>query len=159
MPRLLANCFRSLRICAWIVTSSAVVGSSAMTSRGCGNRASAIISLCRCPPENSCGSLPATAAGSGICTDRSIGPAARARITGEEAGEASALARRAQRRLPLHQLAALRAHGEERIEGAKGVLWDERDAPAADFVRHAPLRHGEEVLAREPDAAGFGLRV
>ena len=42
-------------ICAWIVTSSAVVGSSAMRTRGWFAIAIAIIARCRMPPENSCG--------------------------------------------------------------------------------------------------------
>src|SRR5918996_2788183 len=43
------------RIWAWIVTSSAVVGSSAMRSFGSQARAIAIIARCRIPPENWCG--------------------------------------------------------------------------------------------------------
>ena len=43
------------RICAWIVTSSAVVGSSAISSAGLQDSAMAIITRCRMPPENSCG--------------------------------------------------------------------------------------------------------
>src|SRR5213594_483865 len=46
---------RSSRICAWIMTSSAVTGSSAITIRGLHARAIAIITRCRMPPENSCG--------------------------------------------------------------------------------------------------------
>ena len=42
----------SSRICAWIVTSSAVVGSSAIRSDGLQERAIAIITRCRIPPEN-----------------------------------------------------------------------------------------------------------
>ena len=43
------------RICAWMVTSSAVVGSSAISTRGLHERAIAIITRCRMPPENWCG--------------------------------------------------------------------------------------------------------
>ena len=42
-------------ICAWIVTSRAVVGSSAMRTPGSFAIAIAIIARCRMPPENSCG--------------------------------------------------------------------------------------------------------
>ena len=42
-------------ICAWIDTSSAVVGSSAMISFGPAHSASAITTRCRMPPENWCG--------------------------------------------------------------------------------------------------------
>ena len=43
------------RISAWIVTSSAVVGSSAMMTLGWFAIAMAIMTRCRIPPENSCG--------------------------------------------------------------------------------------------------------
>ena len=45
----------SSRICAWTVTSSAVVGSSAISSFGSLASAMAIIARWRMPPENSCG--------------------------------------------------------------------------------------------------------
>ena len=44
--------FISSRICAWIVTSSAVVGSSAMISFGLQASAMAIITRWRMPPES-----------------------------------------------------------------------------------------------------------
>ena len=43
------------RICACTVTSSAVVGSSAISSAGLQDSAMAIIARCRMPPENWCG--------------------------------------------------------------------------------------------------------
>ena len=43
------------RIWAWIVTSSAVVGSSAISTLGSQDSASAIITRWRMPPENSNG--------------------------------------------------------------------------------------------------------
>ncbi len=43
------------RICAWIVTSSAVVGSSAMSRSGSQERALAIMTRWRCPPDSSWG--------------------------------------------------------------------------------------------------------
>ncbi len=45
----------SSRIWAWTVTSSAVVGSSAISSFGSLMSAMAIIARWRMPPENSCG--------------------------------------------------------------------------------------------------------
>ena len=45
----------SATICAWIVTSSAVVGSSAMSRSGSLARAIAIITRWRWPPESWCG--------------------------------------------------------------------------------------------------------
>src|SRR6266511_1515819 len=47
--------FSTSRICAWIVTSSAVVGSSAISTCGSFAIAIAIIARWRMPPENSCG--------------------------------------------------------------------------------------------------------
>ena len=47
--------FRRSRICACTVTSSAVVGSSAMISRGWQASAIAIITRWRMPPEYWCG--------------------------------------------------------------------------------------------------------
>ena len=44
--------FISSRICAWMVTSSAVVGSSAMISFGSHASAMAIMMRCRMPPES-----------------------------------------------------------------------------------------------------------
>ena len=43
---------RSRRICAWMVTSSAVVGSSAISRSGSFASAIAIITRCRSPPES-----------------------------------------------------------------------------------------------------------
>ena len=45
----------SSRICAWMVTSSAVVGSSAISSCGLQASAMAIITRWRMPPESWCG--------------------------------------------------------------------------------------------------------
>ena len=54
-PRLARMSISSRRICAWIVTSSAVVGSSAIRIFGLQDSAAAIIARWRMPPENSCG--------------------------------------------------------------------------------------------------------
>ncbi len=58
----------SSRICAWIVTSRAVVGSSAMISRGSQVSAMAIMIRCRMPPESWCGYWPKRRLGSAIPT-------------------------------------------------------------------------------------------
>ena len=54
---------------ACVVTSSAVVGSSAMSSSGSEASAIAIITRCRMPPENSCGYWSSRARG--VCTPTS----------------------------------------------------------------------------------------
>ena len=46
------NSTSSARICSWVVTSSAVVGSSASSSFGRAEIAIAIITRCRMPPLN-----------------------------------------------------------------------------------------------------------
>jgi hypothetical protein len=52
---LLFSCGSSSRICACTVTSSAVVGSSAISSSGSLASAMAIITRWRWPPDSSCG--------------------------------------------------------------------------------------------------------
>ena len=56
------------RICAWIVTSRAVVGSSAMMSLGSFAIAIAMTTRCLMPPENSCGKLRMRASAFGMPT-------------------------------------------------------------------------------------------
>ena len=56
---------------AWIVTSSAVVGSSAMITSGSLAIAIAIITRWRMPPENSCGNALARSAAFGMPTSLS----------------------------------------------------------------------------------------
>ena len=55
----------SSRICAWVVTSSAVVGSSAISTSGSSASAMAIITRWRCPPERRNGYCSAMTGGSG----------------------------------------------------------------------------------------------
>ena len=55
MPSWRCSRLISSRICAWIVTSSAVVGSSAMSSAGLHDSAMAIMTRWRMPPEIWCG--------------------------------------------------------------------------------------------------------
>ena len=55
MPLFFFNSAKSSRICACTVTSSAVVGSSAISNSGSLARAIAIITRWRWPPESWCG--------------------------------------------------------------------------------------------------------
>ena len=55
MSKLRRRSARIPRICASTITSSAVVGSSAIRTFGSRTSASAIMIRCRIPPENSCG--------------------------------------------------------------------------------------------------------
>ena len=54
-PNFCCNSFNNFIIPAWTVTSKAVVGSSAINNSGSHNYARAIMTLCRIPPDNSCG--------------------------------------------------------------------------------------------------------
>ena len=65
----------SSRICFWIVTSRAVVGSSAISSLGSHASAIAIITRCRIPPENWCGYSPTRSLARGIPTRSSTSTA------------------------------------------------------------------------------------
>ena len=71
MPKRFCRSASRSRICAWIVTSSAVVGSSAMSTSGSLAIAMAIMTRWRIPPEYSCGYCPARSPGSGIPTTSS----------------------------------------------------------------------------------------
>ncbi len=68
MPSRSWRLLSSSRICACTVTSSAVVGSSAISSLGSLASAIAIITRWRMPPENSCGYWSTRRSGSGIPT-------------------------------------------------------------------------------------------
>ena len=79
----------SARICACTVTSSAVVGSSAIRSLGRPASAIAIITRWRCPPESSCGYCRSRRAGSGIRTSAS---SSSARAPGSASGSCARIA-------------------------------------------------------------------
>ena len=68
--------FISARICAWMVTSSAVVGSSAISRRGRQISAIAIITRWHIPPESSNGYCGIRRSGAAMPTSSSIASAA-----------------------------------------------------------------------------------
>ena len=72
MPSSACRRLSSSRICAWMVTSSAVVGSSAMRIAGRQASAMAIITRWRIPPDIWCGYSSTRCSGSGMPTRRSI---------------------------------------------------------------------------------------
>ena len=76
MPSVWRSRPNSSRICAWVVTSSAVVGSSAISSRGSQISAAAITARCRMPPDSSCGNRVSCSRGRGSPTRSSISAAA-----------------------------------------------------------------------------------
>ena len=134
------------RICACTVTSSAVVGSSAISRSGSFASAIAIIARCRMPPEKLCGWSSTRDDGCGMPTrpSRSIGV------------RAGLLLRRVGVVQPVG-LDDLVAHRVEGVQGGQRVLEDHRHPPAAQAAH--PLRvRPDELLAAEPDLAG-DLRV
>ena len=70
LVRSLIRCNTS-RTCAWMVTSRAVVGSSAISTSGSLEIAIAIMALCRIPPDSSWGYWSTRAAGLGTPTSSS----------------------------------------------------------------------------------------
>ena len=129
--------FSTSTICAWIVTSSAVVGSSAIRTLGLFAIAIAIIARWRIPPENSCGywSIRRSADGTPTTSSSSIG--ALLGVVG-----AHALVVDEQR------LADLVADREDRVQRRHRILEDHRHVAAAD-VAQLLLRHLQQVLALE----------
>ena len=134
----------SARICAWIVTSSAVVGSSAMRSVGSQAIAIAIITRCRMPPESWCGYSPRRRAAAGISTCSSRRSAS---------ARAAALSRPLCRRSDSAICSPMLKH---RVEARHRLLEDHRDLVAAQEA-HARLGQREQVepLARAIDEPGF----
>ena len=109
----------SSRICAWIVTSSAVVGSSAMRSARVARRApwrSSRAAACR--PRAGAGSSSTRASGSGMPTCASISIARFARLLAARRRGAAASPRRSGRPTVKH-----------RVERGHRLLEDHRDLP------------------------------
>ena len=128
------------RIPAWIVTSSAVVGSSATSIFGSHASAIAIITRCRIPPESWCGYSSTRPLGRG---DAERGRAARSRAVARAGRERS--------RCRSQHLRDLPADRERRVERRHRLLEDERDLAAADppqlrrasaESRSTPSKHG-----------------
>src|SRR3954447_5774178 len=113
----------SSRICACTVTSSAVVGSSAIRSRGSFTSAIAIIARWRMPPQNSCGEEAKRRAGArGPPTPRN--PTARGIRDPDHPEELDgALARLALRQVlvRLDRLHQLLAHLVERVQRGERI--------------------------------------
>ena len=107
------------RIPAWIVTSSAVVGSSAISTFGSHASAIAIITRWRMPPESWCGYSSSRRSGAGMRTSRS-----------SSIVRARALAPRQPEVLAQH-LADLSPDREHRVQRRHRLLEDERDLAAA----------------------------
>ena len=134
------------RIWAWIVTSSAVVGSSAISSFGSQASAMAIITRWRMPPENWCGIVVEAARGRG-CRPA---PAARWRACGACVLELEVY---------LERLGELPIDGEHRVQRRHRVLEDHGDPVAADLAHlvFAELRRSSPSKGSRPTDAPGGL--
>src|SRR5712692_4296116 len=129
MPRFSRSRASRSRICACTVTSSAVVGSSAMRSRGAQLRAMAMATRWRMPPESWCGNWRARR---------------RCRV--------------AQSQMLAQRLGDLTADAEHRVEGGHRVLEDHRQlAPAQPPQRLA--RQRVEIAPVDPDLAAHPRAV
>ena len=128
------------RIWPWIVTSSAVVGSSAMSSLGWQASAAAISARWRSPPDSWCGYSSTRRCGSGTRT-ASSSSMARARA-----------ARPASQAVDLERLGDLAADRVDGIERRHRLLQDQADLAAADRA-HRPLVERQEVAPVEPHRA------
>ena len=128
----------SSRIWAWIVTSSAVVGSSAISSLGLHESAIAIMTRCRMPPDNSWGYWRTRRSGAERPTRRSD---SIARLRASRLGHAL---------MEPHGFRDLVADREHRVQAGHRLLEDHRDVVAAD-VAHLVLREREQVTPVEPD--------
>jgi hypothetical protein len=102
---------------AWMVTSSAVVGSSAISRRGRPASAIAIITRCFMPPENWKGNSCSRRSGRGCPPRRAAGRLGARRLAAQAVGG--------------ERLDDLRAHAHHRVEAGGGLLEDHADAPAA----------------------------
>ena len=125
------------RIPAWIVTSSAVVGSSAIRIFGSHASAIAIITRCRIPPESWCGYSSSRRSGAGMRT-RSSSSIARRRA-----------ARAREVEVPLAAPPPIcRPTRERGVERRHRLLEDEGDLAPADAPQRTG-RRGEQVDALE----------
>ena len=107
------------RICAWTVTSRAVVGSSAMRRRGSSAMAAAIMTRWRMPPENSCG----------YCARRAPAPRCRRGRALRSPGSAAAAPVEARGATPAPRSSA--ADRQHRVQRGHRLLEDHADAVAA----------------------------
>jgi hypothetical protein len=123
-------------VCACTVTSSAVVGSSAISRSGSHSKAMAIMTRWRMPPENSCGYMVMRRAASGMLDGSSVWIASWRAL----------LARQAL--VQFQHLGHLPLHRQVGVERRHRVLEDHRDAVAADLVQFR-AGIGQQVLALE----------
>jgi hypothetical protein len=125
--------------CTCTSASSAVVGSSAMTSCGSHESAAAMVARWSSPPE-----LVGIAAHDALGVGHAQAPQELRHL---DAGRA-----RIEATMQLESPAHLWPHASERIERAERVLWHEPDARATQ-IRGAVVAFGSDQLAVQPDLA------
>ncbi len=135
MPRSRCRSTSRRRICAWIVTSSAVVGSSAISSAGPHISAMAIMTRWRNPPESWCGYWPSRSAGA-VMPTFSSSSTARSRAAARDEPAVAAV-----------HLGELVADGVGRIERRHRLLEHHRHAVAAQLGQ---TRGGQAAQAPRP---------
>ena len=126
-----------------MVTSSAVVGSSAISSAGSSTSAIAIMMRCRCPPESWCGYDAIIRSGSGSCTARTMSRTFSRRARGLQV------------RVRREHLVDLVAAAHDRIQRRHRLLEDHRHPRAAQFAQPG-LVGGQQILPGEADVAAGG---
>ena len=144
MPSSFCRSRISASIWAWIVTSSAVVGSSAISSAGRQASAMAIIARWRMPPESWCGYSQRPPLGLGDPDQAQHFDGLLPRLL---AGHRSMQADR---------LGDLVADPHHRVERGHRLLEDHRDAVAADRA-HLVFVEAEKIGAFEHDGAADDL--
>ena len=127
------------------MTSSAVVGSSAIRSRGFKTSAIAIMIRCRWPPESWCGYDAIMRSGSGSCTSRDDLQDARTPKGGRELG------------VRRQHFVDLVAAGHDRIERGHRLLEDHRHSRAAQLAQTSFARR-QHVLAVEQHLSSRGAQ-
>ena len=134
------------RIWACTVTSSAVVGSSAINSLGSHISAMAIMTRWRRPPESWCGNWPSLSPGA-VMPTRARRSAARSLAT-----------RLARLPVAAQHLGHLRAHRVGGIEAGHRLLEDHGHGVAAQ-MRHAGVGEALQILALEGEPPGRASRA
>ena len=140
MPRSRERSFMSFRICAWIVTSSAVVGSSAMMSFG----------IAREPDRDHHALAHAAGELVRILVEAALGVGDAHHL--QELGRALARGGHVHPQVDQQRLHDLEADGEHRVERRHRLLEDHRDVAPANLA-HLVVGELQQVAALEEDAA------
>ena len=135
---------RRSRICAWMVTSSAVVGSSAIRSFGRQASAMAIMTRWLMPPESWCGKAARAAGGIG---DADFGQQLDDPRLARLAGEAE---------MGLQRLADLEADGEAGVQRRHRLLEDHRHVLAGEAAALVGARASSDRAVERHAVGGDG---